>query len=71
MNINYEDIDLLLLWALPISCENFKGDILYDRECTITLDEVYTALRSKEFSKLKYLKNDNKAKGLSFLNKRK
>ena len=47
MNIDYEDNIILLLRLFSKSFEYFKDLFLYDKECTITLDEVGTAVRSK------------------------
>ncbi|RDX98601.1 hypothetical protein CR513_18450, partial [Mucuna pruriens] len=44
-----EDMALILLSALPRSYEHFKNAILFGRDQTITLDEVQTSIRTKEF----------------------
>ena len=47
-----EDLELMLLCSLPNSYATFRDTILYNRD-TLTLNEVYEALFSKE--KLKQL----------------
>ena len=42
-----EDLRLMLLCSLPVSYFTFRDTILYSRE-TLTLNEVYEALFSKE-----------------------
>ena len=53
MEVKYEeeDIGLMLLCSLPSSYTNFRDTILYSRD-TLTLNEVYEALHSKEKMKL-------------------
>ncbi|MCI38644.1 receptor-like protein kinase, partial [Trifolium medium] len=47
------------------SLENFKDALLYCKEGTITLDEVQSALRTKELTKLRDLKVDDSEEGLN------
>ena len=49
MEVEYdeEDLGLMLLCSLPSSYTNFRDTILYSRD-TLTLNEVYEALHSKE-----------------------
>ena len=54
-----------LLCVLPKSYENLKDALLYGKEGTITLDEVQSALRTKELTKFKDLKVDDGAEGLN------
>ncbi|MCI52711.1 cytochrome P450, partial [Trifolium medium] len=60
-----EDKTFHLLCALPRSLENFKDALLYGKEGTITLDEVQSALRTKELTKLRDLRVDDSAEGLN------
>ena len=53
-----EDLELILLYSLPISYATFKDTILYSHD-TPTLNEVYEALFSKE--KMKQLIVGSKA----------
>ncbi|XP_024315863.1 uncharacterized protein LOC106865951 isoform X2 [Brachypodium distachyon] len=54
MEVKYdeEDMGLMLLCSLPSSYTNFRDTILYSRD-TLTLNEVYEALHSKE--KMKHM----------------
>ncbi|MCI26826.1 cytochrome P450, partial [Trifolium medium] len=54
-----------LLCALTRTLENFKDALLYGKECIITLDEVQSALRTKELAKLRDLKVDDSGEGLN------
>lgn len=54
-----------MLISLPRSFEHCKNAFIYVKEDTITLDEVHTIVRSKEFSTVKDLKIYNHDKGLS------
>lgn len=65
MKIENGDMTLLFLSSLPISCEHFKDTLLYGKEITITLDEVHKNVRSKELSKLKDLKFNDRGECLS------
>ena len=49
MEVRYdeEDLGLVLLYSLPSSYKIFKDIVLYSSD-TLTLDEVYDALYSKE-----------------------
>ena len=49
MEVKYdeEDLGLILLYSLPTSFATFRDTILYSRD-SLTLDEVYDALFSKE-----------------------
>lgn len=51
VKIDDENTDLLLLSSLHKHFELFKDALLYGKEGTITLDEVQTTVRSKEFSR--------------------
>ncbi|KAK2417659.1 alpha carbonic anhydrase [Trifolium repens] len=62
-----EDKAFHLLCALPKSYENLKDALLYGKEGTITLDEVQSALRTKELTKFKDLKVDDGAEGLNVM----
>lgn len=59
MKIDDGDKALLLLHLLPISFEQFKNAIFNGKECTVTLDEVQTIMRFKEFLKVNFLKIDD------------
>ncbi|KAK2387677.1 alpha carbonic anhydrase [Trifolium repens] len=65
VNLEDEDKAFHLLCALPKSYEHLKDALLYGKEGTITLDEVQSALRTKELTKFKDLKVDDGAEGLS------
>ncbi|GAU47272.1 hypothetical protein TSUD_280950 [Trifolium subterraneum] len=65
VKINDEDQAFHLLCALPKSLENLKDALLYCKEGTITLDEVQSALRTKELTKLRDLRVDDSGEGLS------
>jgi len=62
-----EDNALLLLCSLPKSFNHFNDIILYGNECTTTLEEVQTPLRTKELTKFKDLKIEESGKGLNVL----
>ncbi|KAK2370053.1 hypothetical protein QL285_083139 [Trifolium repens] len=62
VNLEDEDKSFHLLCALPKSYENLKDALLYGKEGTITLDEVQSALRTKELTKFKDLKVDDVGK---------
>lgn len=68
MDVQYEDEDLalFLLSSLPESYSHFRDTIIYSRD-VLVLDEVYTALDSKE--KMKHItggySSDAKAEGLN------
>ncbi|MCI15237.1 cytochrome P450, partial [Trifolium medium] len=51
------------LCALPWSFENFKDIMLYGKECTVTMEEVQTTLRTNELTKFKDMKVDNSGEG--------
>jgi len=65
IDINNEDKIILLLCALPRFFEHFKYNMFYDKENTVTYDEVQLALRMKELTKLKDLKFDESVDYLS------
>jgi len=65
VNMEDEDKTLLLLCSLPKSFEHFKDTILYGKEGTTTLEEVQSALRTKELTKFKDLKVDEGGEGLN------
>ncbi|CAJ2640650.1 unnamed protein product [Trifolium pratense] len=65
VNLEDEDKAFHLLCALPKSLENLKDALLYGKEGTITLDEVQSALRTKELTKLRDLRVDDSAEGLN------
>jgi len=60
-----EDKAILLLCALPKSFESLKDIMLYDKEDTVTLEEVQAALRTKELIKSKDLRIHENGEGLS------
>ena len=65
MEVKYdeEDLRLILLCSLPPSYSNLRDTILYSRE-TLTLDEVYDALFSKEKMKHLVVRSEAQAEGL-------
>jgi len=65
VHLEDEDKTILLLCALPRSFEYFKDTMLYDKEGTVTLDEVQTTLRTKELTKSKDLRADENGEGLN------
>ncbi|GAU28731.1 hypothetical protein TSUD_372380 [Trifolium subterraneum] len=65
VKIEDEDQTFHLLCALPKSLDNLKDALLYGKEGTITLDEVQSALRTKELAKLRDLRVDDSGEGLS------
>ncbi|KAK2414619.1 alpha carbonic anhydrase [Trifolium repens] len=67
VNLEDEDKAFHLLCALPKSYEHLKDALLYGKEGTITLDEVQSALRTKELTKFKDLKVDDGAEGLNVM----
>ncbi|WJX64387.1 hypothetical protein P8452_49170 [Trifolium repens] len=65
VNLEDEDKAFHLLCAFPKSLENLKDALLFGKEGTITLDEVQSALRTKELSKFKDLKIEDSGEGLN------
>src|SRR6266487_1786554 len=65
VKIEDEDQAFHLLCVLPKFLENLKDSLLYGKEGTITLDEVQSALRTKELTKLRDLRVDDSGEGLS------
>jgi len=65
VHLGDEDKAILLLCALPRSFESFKNTMLYGKEGTVNLEEVQAALRTRELTKSKDLKNDENSEGLS------
>ena len=65
VNLEDEDKALHLQCALRRSFENFKDTMLYGKEGIITLEEVQAALRTKELTKFKELKVDDRGEGLN------
>ena len=65
MEVKYdeEDLGLILFYSVPPSYSNFKDYILYSRE-TLTLDEVYDALFSKEKMKHLVVRSEAQVEGL-------
>ncbi|PNX65946.1 cytochrome p450, partial [Trifolium pratense] len=63
--IEDEDKAFHLLCALPKPFENLKDALLYGKEDTITFDEVRSALRTKEMTKMRDLKVDDSGEGLN------
>lgn len=47
-----EDKVVILLNALPKTFEHFRDALLYGKDKLITLEEVVTSIRTKEFQKL-------------------
>lgn len=64
-NINNGYKTLVFLSSSPKSYEHFKDAFIYKKECTIIFNEVHMVVRSKDFSKVKDLKNDDNGKGLN------
>jgi hypothetical protein len=60
-----EDKALHLLCTLPKSYESFKDTMLYGKETPVTLEEVQSALRTKELTKFKDLKVEDGANALN------
>jgi hypothetical protein len=65
VNLEDEDKAFHLLCAFPKSLENLKDALLFGKEGTVTLDEVQSALRTKELTKLRNLKVDDSGEGLN------
>ncbi|KAK2448483.1 hypothetical protein QL285_007742 [Trifolium repens] len=67
IDVTLEDGDktLHLLCTLPKSYESFKDTMLYGRERPITLEEVQSALQTKELTKFKDLKVEDGADALN------
>ena len=65
VNLEDEDKAILLLYALPRSFDSFKDTMLYGKEGTVTLEEVQAALRTKELTQSRDLRNDGNGEGLS------
>ncbi|KAK2414224.1 cysteine-rich RECEPTOR kinase [Trifolium repens] len=65
VNLEDEDKAFHLLCAFSKSLENLKDALLFGKEGTITLDEVQSALRTKELSKFKDLKIEDSGEGLN------
>ena len=65
MEVKYdeEDLGLILLCSLPTSFATFRDTILYSRD-SLTLDEVYDALFSKEKMDKLVVGSETKAEGL-------
>lgn len=59
VSIDDEDMTQILIDSLFKYFENFKDVFIYGKESTITLNEVQMIIRSKELSKIKYLKIDD------------
>ncbi|KAK2397311.1 alpha carbonic anhydrase [Trifolium repens] len=67
IDVTLEDGDkaLHLLCALPKSYEGFKDTMLYGKESAVTLEEVQSALRTKELTKFQNLKVESSANALN------
>ena len=65
VHLEDEDKVILLLCALPRSFETFKDTMLYGKEGIITLEEVQAALRTKELTKSKDLRDGENGEGLN------
>ncbi|KAK2395140.1 alpha carbonic anhydrase [Trifolium repens] len=65
VNLEDEDKAFHLLCAFAKSLENLKDALLFGKEGTVTLDEVQSALRTKELTKLRNLKVDDSGEGLN------
>ncbi|KAK2458211.1 alpha carbonic anhydrase [Trifolium repens] len=60
-----EDKALHLLCTLPKSYESFKDTMLYGKDTPVTLEEVQSALRTKELTKFKDLKVEDGSNALN------
>ena len=65
MEVKYdeEDLGLILLCSFPSSYSTLRDTILFSRD-TLTLEEVYESLRSKETMKQFVNRSEAKAEGL-------
>lgn len=53
------------IYSLPKSFKHFKDAILYGKEGTTTLEEVQTALRTKEMTMFKDIRVEESGEGLN------
>ncbi|MCI00981.1 cytochrome P450 [Trifolium medium] len=65
LNLEDEDKALHLLCMLPKTYESFKDTMLYGKQSVVTLEEVQSALRTKESTKFKDLKVENSVNALN------
>ncbi|PNX90687.1 cytochrome p450, partial [Trifolium pratense] len=65
IDVIIENEDKAFHLLLPKSLENLKDTLLYGKEGTITLDEVQSALRTKDMTKMRDLKIDGSGEGLN------
>ena len=65
VSLGDEDKAIILLNALPKSYEQLKDAMLYGRERTITLEEVQSALKTKDLQKTSWGRQEPKAEALN------
>ena len=65
MHLKDEDNDIVLVCSLPRSFESFKDIVLYGKEGNVTFEEVQAALRTKELTKSKDLRENENNEGFN------